>query len=304
MAECLVFQVILLREGLAIFIQYEPIGSSGGGGSVFLFAGTGQEPRCAVGDVATSLMRHPEYAGCKLLGSVRRDRVDEAWALCRAHVEDERHKHACVTGCMAVAVAHALMRTIRRRPTDTPSSLSPPPPPLPPSSSPPSLPDGLVFEAHQDTQLLAASSSSSSATTTQPLPPPDTPLSIATALVGLVAASHHTLHDILDLPLAPPPPPPPRSRTTASLQTLRRAVQSLKLTAPLALKWLRRVESAPDLLPTSDDRPALVDVDALIVIVSEAVDAVSAAGKLLVAVVREAAASTTTTTTATTTTTT
>ncbi|KAM3444782.1 hypothetical protein NHJ13734_001132 [Beauveria thailandica] len=196
---------------------------------------------------------------------------------------------------MAVAVAHALMRTIRRRPTDTPSSLSPPTPP--PSSSPPSLPDGLVFEAHQDTQLLAASSSSA---TTQPLPPPDTPLSIATALVGLVAASHHTLHDILDLPLAPPPPPP-RSRTTASLQTLRRAVQSLKLTAPLALKWLRRVESAPDLLPTSDDRPALVDVDALIVIVSEAVDAVCAAGKLLVAVVREAAASTTTTTTTTTT---
>ncbi|KAM3557181.1 hypothetical protein ARSEF4850_005186 [Beauveria asiatica] len=83
MAECLVFQVILLREGLAIFTQYEPIGSSGGG-SVFLFAGTGQEPRCAVGDVATSLMRHPEYAGCKLLGSMRRDRVDEAWARCAA----------------------------------------------------------------------------------------------------------------------------------------------------------------------------------------------------------------------------
>ncbi|KAM3451622.1 hypothetical protein MY3296_005147 [Beauveria thailandica] len=106
MAECLVFQVILLREGLAIFIQYEPIGSGGGGGggSVFLFAGTGQEPRCAVGDVATSLMRHPKYAGCKLLGSMRRDRVDEAWALCRAYVEDERHEHACVTDwCVAAA---------------------------------------------------------------------------------------------------------------------------------------------------------------------------------------------------------
>ncbi|KAM0745001.1 hypothetical protein ACQRIT_000385 [Beauveria bassiana] len=176
---------------------------------------------------------------------------------------------------MAVAVAHALMRTIRGRPTDTPAS---------PSPSPPSLSDGLVFEAHQDTELA-------SSPTTQPLPPPpDTPLSIATALVGLVAASHHTFHDILDLPLAP------RSRT-ASLQTLRRAVQSLKLTAPLALKWLRRVESAPDLLPTGHDRPALVDVDALIVIVSEAVDAVSAAGQVLVAVVREAATTTTTTTT-------
>ncbi|KAF1733801.1 hypothetical protein CRV24_005331 [Beauveria bassiana] len=185
---------------------------------------------------------------------------------------------------MAVAVAHALMRTIRGRPTDTPASPSPPPPP--PSSSPPSLSDGLVFEAHQDTEIA---SSSSNSTTTQPLPPPDTPLSIATALVGLVAASHHTFHDILDLPLAP------RSRT-ASLQTLRRAVQSLKLTAPLALKWLRRVESAPDLLPTGDNRPALVDVDALIVIVSEAVDAVSAAGQVLVAVVREAATTTTTTT--------
>ncbi|KGQ07511.1 hypothetical protein BBAD15_g7162 [Beauveria bassiana D1-5] len=185
---------------------------------------------------------------------------------------------------MAVAVAHALMRTIRGRPTDTPAS---PSPPLPPSSAPPSLSDGLVFAAHQDTQLASSSSFSSYSTTTQPLPPPDTPLSIATALVGLVAASHHTFHDILDLPLAP------RSRT-ASLQTLRRAVQSLKLTAPLALKWLRRVESAPDLLPTGHDRPALVDVDALIVIVSEAVDAVSAAGQVLVAVVREAAATTTT----------
>ncbi|KAM3483595.1 hypothetical protein MY8738_003016 [Beauveria namnaoensis] len=179
---------------------------------------------------------------------------------------------------MAVAVAHALMRTIRGRPTDTPAS---------PSPSHPSLSDGLVFEADQDTELA-------SSPTTQPLPPPpDTPLSIATALVGLVAASHHTFHDILDLPLAP------RSRT-ASLQTLRRAVQSLKLTAPLALKWLRRVESAPDLLPTGHDRPALVDVDALIVIVSEAVDAVSAAGQVLVAVVREAATTTTTTTTMTT----
>lgn len=185
---------------------------------------------------------------------------------------------------MAVAVAHALMRTIRGRPTDTPSSSSPSP-----SSSPPSLPDGLLFETHQDTELASSSSS-----TTAALPPPDTPLSIATALVGLVAASHHTLHDILDLPLAP------RSRTT-SLLTLRRAVQSLKLTAPLALKWLRRVESTPDLLPTSDNRPALVDVDALIVIVSEAVDAVSAAGQVLVAVVREAAATTTTTMTTTTT---
>ncbi|KAM3512068.1 hypothetical protein MY11210_004265 [Beauveria gryllotalpidicola] len=188
---------------------------------------------------------------------------------------------------MAVAVAHALMRTIRQRPTDTPPSSLPPPP----SSSRPLLPGGLVFEAHPDTELASATT----ATITQPLPPPlplpDTPLSIATALVGLVAASHHTLHDILDLA--------PRSRT-ASLQTLRRAVQSLKLTAPLALKWLRRVEAAPDLLPTSDNRPALVDVDALIVIVGEAVDAVSAAGQVLVAVVREAAAAAAAATTTTT----
>ncbi|KGQ07512.1 hypothetical protein BB8028_0004g09990 [Beauveria bassiana] len=117
MAECLVFQVILLREGLAIFTQYEPIGSGGGGGggggSMFLFAGTGQEPRCAVGDVATSLMRHPKYAGCKLLGSMRRDRVDEAWALCRAYVEDERHKHACVTDwCVAAAAMLAERRVV------------------------------------------------------------------------------------------------------------------------------------------------------------------------------------------------
>ncbi|KAM3521162.1 hypothetical protein MY4038_009149 [Beauveria bassiana] len=118
MAECLVFQVILLREGLAIFTQYEPIGSGSGssgsgGGSMFLFAGTGQEPRCAVGDVATSLMRHPKYAGCKLLGSMRRDRVDEAWALCRAYVEDERHKHACVTDwCVAAAAMLAERRVV------------------------------------------------------------------------------------------------------------------------------------------------------------------------------------------------
>ncbi|KAM0664767.1 hypothetical protein ACQRIT_000384 [Beauveria bassiana] len=111
MAECPVFQVILLREGLAIFTQYEPIGS--GGGSMFLFAGTAQEPRCAVGDVATSLMRHPKYAGCKLLGSMRRDRVDEAWALCRAYVEDERHKHACVTDwCVAAAAMLAERRVV------------------------------------------------------------------------------------------------------------------------------------------------------------------------------------------------
>ncbi|TQV95127.1 hypothetical protein IF1G_06114 [Cordyceps javanica] len=219
---------------------------------------------------------------------------------------------------MAVAVAHAFIRTIRERFAEAPASTS-----TSSSESPhtPSVvtPRGLILEAHQDADdarrsrrrrsssppnsgaALASqnqqprprprppgpldscplyhvgSSSSASASATSP----SQPLSLAAAVVGLIAACHHTCHDAQDINVAP-------RGATAGVQTLRLALQSLKLTAQLAYKWLRRVEAARAL--PFPDRPALVELDALVVLIAEAVEAVSEAGRLLVDVVGAATA--------------
>lgn len=158
------------------------------------------------------------------------------------------------------------------------------------------LPGGLVFESHQDTDIYnptsrrrsssAWNASATDAAQRQPSSPPppldpvdDRPLSVATAVIGLIAASHRTFHDIQDINFAP------RS-LTASLQTLLGTTKSLKLTAQLAYKWLRRVETTKA-LPHAD-RAALIEVDAVIVILAEAAEAVSDAGNVLVEIVQEA----------------
>lgn len=199
---------------------------------------------------------------------------------------------------MAVAVAHAFMRTFRGRASPSPPAYS-----RSSSSSPPAaLPSGLVYEAHDDPDVPITSSTSSyarrrsstthietsstsSALTTSQHPPPeatypldDRPLSISTAVVGLVAASHRTFHDVQDINFAP-------RAATASLQKLQNALKSFKLTVQLLYKWLRRFERRA--LPY-EDRAGMVEVDTLIVMIAEAADALSEAGNLLVAVVRGA----------------
>ncbi|ATY66048.1 hypothetical protein A9K55_001950 [Cordyceps militaris] len=150
------------------------------------------------------------------------------------------------------AVAHAFMRTLRGRAASPPPSSRPasPNPPLPSSARP------------------SADSY-------------DRPLTVAVAAIGLIAASHHTWLFCQSLIRTP--------RTAASpLHALRTALQSLKLTAQLSYKWLRRVESVSR-LPFAD-RPRLVDVDAVLVLLAEAAESVSDAGDLLAAVVDAAAA--------------
>lgn len=100
MAECQVFQIILLRESVSLFVQY----TDGGGGSMLSFSGTGEEPRCAIADIGWNPFLHPRYAGSKLLGTMSKDKVEEAWKLCRGYVEDEENKHDEITDwCVAAA---------------------------------------------------------------------------------------------------------------------------------------------------------------------------------------------------------
>ncbi|KAJ6789800.1 hypothetical protein PWT90_02351 [Aphanocladium album] len=200
---------------------------------------------------------------------------------------------------MAVAVAHAFMRSIRGR-SSPPPATSPSPRASSPSGPRTLLPGGLVYESHADTDVMAQqqqqdqqeqrrrssaitiTSSSTNSAEQQPTSAvvlDDNLLSVAAAVVGLVASSHRTFHDVQDINVAP------RTRT-ASLQKLQAALKSFKLTVQLLYKWLRRFERAA--LP-HPDRPALVEVDALIVMVAEVTDAVSEAGNVLVDVVRSAA---------------
>ncbi|OAA63118.1 hypothetical protein ISF_04994 [Cordyceps fumosorosea ARSEF 2679] len=191
---------------------------------------------------------------------------------------------------VAVAAAQALIRTIRGRSDAAPSSSSRQPLPSPPPG-PLALPCGIILEAHHglgpspSRRRPRRTSSPSPVRTPPPSEPPldDTlPPSLATALIGLVAASHRTCHDAQDINVAP-------RGATAGLRALRASLTSLKLTVQLAYKWLRRVEAAPDLLP-HPDRRALVDVDAVVVLLAEAISSVSVAGDSLVDVVRDAAA--------------
>lgn len=207
---------------------------------------------------------------------------------------------------MAAAVANTLSRFIHRhtahliQPITDPSS-----PPTSPDDQPsPALPGGLIMEHHQDvdvprpsriatriTSRVAAENTSIAAVTslppsssalspdhTSPSAAPST-LSVSSAAVGLIASASRTYHDAQDINFAP-------RGATSSLQRLQLELKSFKLTAQLLYKWLRRVETGR--LP-HPDRADLVEVDMLIILLSEAVQAVSEAGFLLVDVVKEAA---------------
>ncbi|OAQ98697.1 hypothetical protein LLEC1_02576 [Akanthomyces lecanii] len=102
MKEYQVFQVILLDTSVSIFVQYE----DNGGGSIFSFSGTGEEPRYAIQDIKADPFLDPRYAGSKLLGVMSKGDIDEAWSLCRAYVEDKENvkKHDEITDwCVAAA---------------------------------------------------------------------------------------------------------------------------------------------------------------------------------------------------------
>lgn len=206
----------------------------------------------------------------------------------------------------AVAAANAFMRTIGLRSTETTertaASLANEESPSSSSNAPRILPGGVVLEHHEEDpndpfnrrRRSSANTTSSTANNhegartiqqqlqqqqQEPLAEVESdPLSVSTAIIGLLAASNRTFHDVQDINFAP--------RTlTASLQRLLNVLKSFKLTVQLLYKWLRRFETGALPLP---DRAALVEVDALIVILGEAVAAVSEAGTLLVDVVREA----------------
>ncbi|OAA71111.1 hypothetical protein LEL_09702 [Akanthomyces lecanii RCEF 1005] len=103
MKECQVFQIILLNESVSIFVQYE----ENGGGSIFSFSGTGDEPRYVIQDIKANPFLDPRYAGSKLLGTMSKDDIGEAWRLCQAYVEDKENKkkHEEITDWCVVAAA-------------------------------------------------------------------------------------------------------------------------------------------------------------------------------------------------------
>ncbi|KAJ3486010.1 hypothetical protein NLG97_g6702 [Lecanicillium saksenae] len=102
MSEYKVYQLIFFRDKLGIFVEH---GNGGGGGELFSFRGTGEEPRCEIEDVESSPFADPKFAGSKLLGTMNPDDVERAWKLCREYVEDEGNNHEDVTGWCVEAAA-------------------------------------------------------------------------------------------------------------------------------------------------------------------------------------------------------
>ncbi|EGX88565.1 hypothetical protein CCM_08610 [Cordyceps militaris CM01] len=102
MTECPVYQIILLRVSVAIFVEYEP----DGGGALFSLTGpAGTKPRCEAEELRASPFRFPQFAGSRLLGVMQRHRVDEAWQLSQAYVDgaDPRRYAEVTDWCVAVA---------------------------------------------------------------------------------------------------------------------------------------------------------------------------------------------------------
>lgn len=100
MIEYQVYQIIFFREKLGIFVEH----ITGGGGELYTFRGSGEEPRCELEELDTSPFRDAKYAGSKLLGKMKRSDVDKAWKLCRDYVEDDNNEHEEITDwCVGTA---------------------------------------------------------------------------------------------------------------------------------------------------------------------------------------------------------
>ncbi len=114
----------------------------------------------------------------------------------------------------------------------------------------------------------------------QPAPAASDAMCVSNALIGLLAAAVQTTLDLEDINFAP------KSKTACIARALH-AMKSLKPTTQLLYKWMRRFEYRTLELT---QRPALIELDYLIVLLGEAILALSELGNLLVDIVREAEA--------------
>lgn len=113
------------------------------------------------------------------------------------------------------------------------------------------------------------------------IPEPDSEssqLCISTALIGLVGSSAQTYNDMEDV----------LGKPTASTMFLFRALQilkSFKLTIQLMYKFMRRFEIN---MLDQKDRPELIDIDVIVIVLSESALALSETGNMLLDAVRQA----------------
>lgn len=114
----------------------------------------------------------------------------------------------------------------------------------------------------------------------QPAPAASDAMCVSNALIGLVAAAVQTNQDLEDINFAP-------KTTTACIARAITALRSFKPTTQLLYKWMRRFEYRT---LERADRAAFIELDYLIVVLGEAILALSELGNLLVDIVREAAA--------------
>ena len=113
--------------------------------------------------------------------------------------------------------------------------------------------------------------SSDSEQTSSPAPADSDQLVLSNAVIGLIAASAKYYKDLDVLNTAP-------NAETNFLSHSLSVLKSFKLTIQLIYKFLRRLEIGT---LERKDRPSLIGVDIIIVVLSEATFAVSEVGKLL-----------------------
>lgn len=136
-------------------------------------------------------------------------------------------------------------------------------------------------ETLQNSRLIPTDNDNNGESSYQrPEPAASDAMCVSNALIGLVAASYQTFFDLEDINFAP------RSNTACIARAIS-VIKSFKPTTQLLYKWLRRFEFR---ILERAERPGLIELDVLIVVLAEGILAVSELDNLLVDIVREAAA--------------
>ena len=135
-------------------------------------------------------------------------------------------------------------------------------------------------ETLRNSRLIPTDNDNNNASAQRPKPAASDAMCVSNALIGLVAASYQTYFDLEDINFAP------RTKTACIARAIS-VIKSFKPTTQLLYKWLRRFEFR---ILERAERPGLIELDVLIVVLAEAILAVSELGNLLVDIVREAAA--------------
>lgn len=88
-----VFRIIFLHDSLAIFIETD---RATGGGELFSFWGTPEEPQHQLETINTGPENHPSYAGSHMMGWIKEEDVATAWEECYSIAREEESERETI----------------------------------------------------------------------------------------------------------------------------------------------------------------------------------------------------------------